>query len=138
MSDFIIGGGGSPVVPPPPPPPDGGIRKVQFEITEAELVDGLRRVKFYFPLVEQFLEQIPPEDVPFLVAYLAAMVAAQDKQGAVEIKAFTLPFTEYYRALLKMAKEATGVDDGQFFVIEPQEADLKGDEEGWQETDKVQ
>ena len=136
MSDFIIGGGGSPVVPPPPPPPEGG--KLRFDITESELVDGLRRVKFYFPLVEQFVEQIPPDDIAFLTAYLAAMVAAQDKLGAVHIRAFTPPFTEYYRALLRMAHEATGADDGKFFVIEPQEADLKGDEEGWQEIDKVQ
>jgi len=137
MSDgaFLIGGGGSPLTPPPPP---DSPQRVQFEISEDEFVDGLRRVKFYFPLIEQFLQQVPPEDIPFLVAYLAAAVTAQDKLGAAEIKAFALPFTKYYEELLRLMKEDMGVDDGQFFVLEPLEGNLKGEEDGWQDEGKVQ
>lgn len=137
MSDgeFLIGGGGSPLTPPPPP---DSPQRVQFEISEDEFVDGLRRVKFYFPLIEQFLQQVPPEDIPFLVAYLAAAVTAQDKLGAAEIKALALPFTKYYEELLRLMKEDMGVDDGQFFVLEPLEGNLKGEEDGWQDEGKVQ
>lgn len=132
---YIIGGGGGPLAPPPEVPPG---QKIQFLITEEELVDGLRRVKFYFPLIEQFLSQVPPEDIAYLTSYLAAAVTAQDKDGAVVIRGFTPPFIEYYRALLKLMQAERGVDDGEFFMLEPMEEDLKGDEEGWQETEKVQ
>lgn len=128
-SDFYIGGGGGGMA----PPPAGETKKVQFVISEPELIEGLKRVKFYFPLVEQLLEQVLPDDVPYLTAYLAAMVAGQDKTGAVVIRAFTPPFTEYYRQLLQMVPQ--GTQEG-FYVIEPAEADLKGEEEIWQE--KVQ
>ena len=137
MSDgpFLIGGGGGPLTPPPPP---DSPQRVQFEISEDEFVDGLRRVKFYFPLIEQFLQQVPPEDIPFLVSYLAAAVTAQDKLGAAEIKAFTLPFTKYYEELLRLMKADMGVDDGQFFVLEPLAESLQGEEDGWQDDGKVQ